>query len=89
MFMGWVALPFMIALLIQNKSGDWTESSRRRLWLTRIAMSVLSIVVFGYVAIFEPPIRKAAPFLVTPAVELAMVMWAVRSRATNPGKGDH
>lgn len=86
--MGWVALPFMAVLLVQSKADDWTESSLKRLWFTMIAISMLSIIVFGYVAILEPPIRKAAPFLVTPAVELAMVLWVVRSREIKPAKRD-
>lgn len=90
MFMMWVLSPFVAALIVDTKWEQWTGVRRESLYALMILISVVSLVVFSFVAFGPPMAKPAAPFLLVPAAEWILVAAVVlkgvlKKRKSNKG----
>jgi hypothetical protein len=66
LFTVWVVSPFIALLVGATLSAGWTGSSRAALYGVMLAVSVLSPLAYGVVALGPPRPRPAFAFLVVP-----------------------
>lgn len=72
LFTAWVLSPFVALLVSAMLSAGWTGPSRAALYGVMFAVSVLSPLAYGVVALGPPKSRPAFAFLVVPLASWAL-----------------
>ena len=86
LFVVWVVSPFAAFIRISRSAKDWQAVNQIALHAAAVTIIVISLAIYGYVALGPPRPQPAAPFLVVPPVSFALaaiIVWLVSALFVN------
>jgi hypothetical protein len=73
LFVGWVALPFVVLVIANRYVLRWSTRQKFVLTMTTVCISITSVLIYGYFTIWPLSVTPARTWLLAPAVSLVLI----------------
>lgn len=87
LFILWVLFPFVVLVLIYQRSPGWLDRARALIHPLGLAVSAASLAIYGVVAFGPPHSKPAFWFLLVPLISLFAIAVALSVAAARKKRG--